>query len=273
MSAMTRDELKLFLKQRGMAGMDPADIENLADTIVVAGEAGATIATTDLDCGASGTAGTLDIFPSTASKGKLAVSVTDQTGNTTVGLVVGAMADARTITLRDPGAAASILTTTDATAAATAATAVEITRSCDVSARIVSLAATTLAVSEATHSDKVIVLNHTGASSTATLPAATGSGTRVTFIVGAVNTSNHIITVTGDDTLKGSLDILDMDSTALTSYALSGTDDTITLNGTTTGGQVGDWIECIDIKADVWAVRGKLLCPAGSNIADPTSGS
>jgi len=27
MSAMTRAELKLFLKQRGMGGMDPADID------------------------------------------------------------------------------------------------------------------------------------------------------------------------------------------------------------------------------------------------------
>src|SRR5688572_25163432 len=79
----------------------------------------------NVDAGSSGTAGSVDVFPTTASKGKLAITVTDQTGDTTVSLVAGAMAAARTITLRDPGAAASILTTTDATAAATAATAVE----------------------------------------------------------------------------------------------------------------------------------------------------
>lgn len=83
---------------------------------------------TNLDAGASGTAGTVDVFPSTASKGKLAISVTDQTGDTTVSLVVGAMAGATTVTLRDPGAAASILTTTDATAAATTSTAVELNK-------------------------------------------------------------------------------------------------------------------------------------------------
>lgn len=70
-----------------------------------------TIVVTNIDAGASGTAGTVDVFPATAAKGKLAISVTDQTGDTTVGLVVGAMAAARTITLPDPGAAASIVHT------------------------------------------------------------------------------------------------------------------------------------------------------------------
>ena len=46
----------------------------------------------NLDAGASGTAGTVDVFPTTASKGKLAISCTDQTGDTTVSLVAGAMA-------------------------------------------------------------------------------------------------------------------------------------------------------------------------------------
>jgi len=74
----------------------------------------------NLDAGASGTAGTVDVFPTTASKGKLAVSVTDQTGNTTVGLVIGAMAAARTITLADPLASADILTGKMAAVARTA---------------------------------------------------------------------------------------------------------------------------------------------------------
>lgn len=62
--------------------------------------------------GASGTAGTLNVFPTTASKGKLALTVTDQSTDTTVSLVIGAMAAARTITLNDPGATASLLTST-----------------------------------------------------------------------------------------------------------------------------------------------------------------
>lgn len=66
----------------------------------------------NLDAGSSGVAGSVDIFPTTASKGKLALTVTDQTGDTTVGLVIGAMAAARTITLADPGATANIITST-----------------------------------------------------------------------------------------------------------------------------------------------------------------
>lgn len=70
-----------------------------------------TVNATNVDAGASGTAGTVDIFPTTASKGKLAISCTDQTGNTTVGLVAGAMGQATTLTINDPGAsAASVLT-------------------------------------------------------------------------------------------------------------------------------------------------------------------
>lgn len=80
---------------------------------------------TNLDAGASGTAGSVDVFPSTASKGKLAITCTDQAGNTTVSLTAGAMAAARTITIPDPGDAASVLMTTG-TATATSATTAEI---------------------------------------------------------------------------------------------------------------------------------------------------
>lgn len=75
----------------------------------------------NIDAGASGTAGSVDVFPSTASKGKAAITCTDQTGNTTVSLVVGAMAAARTITFPDPLAAANVLYgKNNATATATA---------------------------------------------------------------------------------------------------------------------------------------------------------
>jgi hypothetical protein len=226
---------------------------------------------TNIDIGASGAAGTLDLFPGTATSGKLALSVTDQTGDTTVSVVIGAMAGARTITLRDPGAAASILTSTDGTAAATTSTAVELTRIADVSTRLVAVGGTSLAVTVAAHADRIILLDHSAAESTATLPAAAGTGAVFRFIVSAVNTNNHIITITGDDTMKGSVNILDNDAAAQGAFAATTTDNTITLNGTTTGGQIGDWIELVDIAADVWAVRGDLVVPAGSNPADPFS--
>jgi hypothetical protein len=226
----------------------------------------------DVNVGASGTAGVFDVFPATGSKGKLNVSVTDQTGNTTVSLVIGAMAAARTITVRDPGAAASVLTTTDATAAAIAATAVEIARACDTSARLVSVGGTALTITEALHDGKIVKLDHTAAPSTCTLPLATGSGSVFRFIVTAINTNNHLIKVaSAAGTISGSVNILDADAAAQTAYSTAATTDTITLNGTTTGGQVGDMIELVDIATDKWAIRGQLVCPAGSNIATPFS--
>lgn len=226
----------------------------------------------DIDAGLSGTAGSVDIFPTTASKGKLAITCTDQTGDTTVSLIVGAMAAARTITLRDPGAAASILTTTDATAAATTATAAEISRACDTSARMVSLTGTT-AITEALHEGKIGVITGTGAAYTYTLPEATGSGAIYRFVMNQVNTSNTIF-VTADLTnasFFGSVNILDKDAAAQAAYAPAATDGTMTLNGTTTGGAVGDYIKFIDIAVDKWMVFGQLQCPTGSNPATPFS--
>lgn len=66
---------------------------------------------TDLDCGASGTAGTLDIFPTTALKGKIALTAADSAGNTTTTIVNASQAAARTYTIPDAGAAASFVMT------------------------------------------------------------------------------------------------------------------------------------------------------------------
>lgn len=62
-----------------------------------------------VDIGKSGTAGSLDIFPATASKGKLTIACTNQTGDTTVTLNANAMGQASTINIADPGIAASYL--------------------------------------------------------------------------------------------------------------------------------------------------------------------
>jgi hypothetical protein len=131
-------------------------------------------------------------------------------------------------------------------------------RNAAVAARIVSLTGST-SLTAATHGDRVLVLNGTGSAFTQTLPAATGSGTRFYFLVGAVNTSNHLIKVTGNDVMYGNIitnstgdtpDLAQPWPTAIDS-------DTITLNGTTTGGQaVGDYIELIDFATDKWFVTG-----------------
>jgi len=63
----------------------------------------------NLDAGSSGTAGTVDVFPGTASKGKIAITAANSTGDTTTTIVNAAQAAARTYTIPDALAAAEFL--------------------------------------------------------------------------------------------------------------------------------------------------------------------
>lgn len=65
----------------------------------------------NLDAGASGAAGTVDVFPSTASKGKLSITAADSAGDTTTRLVNASQAGARTYTIPDAGADADFVMT------------------------------------------------------------------------------------------------------------------------------------------------------------------
>jgi hypothetical protein len=228
----------------------------------------------DIDAGLSGTAGSVDIFPSTVTSGKLAITCADQTGDTTVSLVAGTMAGATTITLRDPGAAASFVTTTDATAAATTATAAEITLACDISAKAVVALTGTAAITAADHAGRICYITGSGSAYTYTLPEATGTGHVYTFIMGEVNTSNTVFT-TADATnadYRGQAQLLDLDGSTISGFAPAATDELITLNGTTTGGAIGDKVVITDIATDVWQVNITGNVPAGSNPATPFSG-
>jgi hypothetical protein len=225
-----------------------------------------TVGVVNLDAGSSGVAGTVDVFPTTASKGKLSLTCSDQAGNTTVTVVADEMAAARTIHLPDPGATSYILQSTG-TDTATSATATEITGNCDASVRLVA-AGGTETCAPATHEGRITCLD-TASGSVVTLPAATGSGAIYKFVITVVPTSNaHIVKVTGTDTMFGAVLTYDADSTAVTFYAAAGTDDTLTLPGTTAGGSIGDWFEFTDVVAAKWAVKGMTTCAAGSNISD-----
>jgi hypothetical protein len=138
------------------------------------------------------------------------------------------------------------------------ATAAEINRSSDTSTRVVTLSGST-SITEALHDKKILLMTGTGSAFTQTLPAATGSGSVFEFVVGAVNTSNHIIKVTGDDVMYGQLITCSTgDTPDLAQPWITAADsDTITLNGTTTGGlAVGDRIIIEDVAADKWVVSG-----------------
>lgn len=149
----------------------------------------------------------------------------------------------------------------------------EIDRVCDVSARLVG-AGGTLSATVAGHDGKTILLD-TAAGSVVTLPAAAGTGAIMKFLVSVTATSNsHIIKVNdATDLIHGFISVLDLDAASDTSYKANGTTfDTITMNRTTTGGVIGDYVELQDIAANTWVVtRGRLTCVAGSNPATPFS--
>ena len=129
------------------------------------------------------------------------------------------------------------------------ATAEEINAVADASGRIINLDATSLTITAAAHGERIVVLLHTAAASTVTLPAATGSGSRYTFIVGAVNTNNHVIQVANATDVFEGLALMSafVGGSATLPFEAAADSDTITLNGTTTGGAaIGDRVEIID---------------------------
>lgn len=154
---------------------------------------------------------------------------------------------------------------------AVTATAEEINRAADVSGRLVNLTAGTLAITEALHDGKVITVNKADGA-TLTLPAATGSGTKIHVVVGTTITSvGLVIAAAGDDTMKGLALGLDGDGVPANAWATVSDTDTITMDGTTQGGVVGDEAILIDIAAGLWAVQLKLQ--QSETEATPFSGS
>ena len=118
-------------------------------------------------------------------------------------------------------------------------------------------------------SGKTIVLNKADGI-TVTLPAATGTNNRFFFVVQTTITSNNTIiqVVNSSDIFIGSI-INVVDSTSESIWPSAGDSDTITLNGTTTGGIAGDYFEIIDIATGIFFI--KALSKSTGTAATPFS--
>ena len=150
------------------------------------------------------------------------------------------------------------------------ATGVEINRACDVSARIVNLTAATLSVTTALHDGKIITINKADGSAI-TLPAATGSGSIFKFFVGTTVTSSAVTikVADGSDVMFGQA-VMAIDGGTTNNFFLTAADsDTISLNGSTTGGYKGDYIELIDVAENTYRVL--MTCKATGTEATPFS--
>lgn len=110
--------------------------------------------------------------------------------------------------------------------------------------------------------DKQTIKLDTLAGSTVTLPAATGSGVRFRFVVSVLATSNnHIVKVANSsDTMQGIIvSSDDTSANAVAFAAIAGTDDTITLNRSTSGSvSKGEWFDIEDFAVNVWQVSGVI---------------
>jgi len=120
----------------------------------------------------------------------------------------------------------------------------------------VSATGATLTCTKDAHAGRTIVISAV-AGCAVTLPAATGTGSVYRFIIGSTITSNSttIKVANSTDVMSGRAFVISDGAAAVLGYATGATSDTITLNGTTLGGLIGDHIEIIDAIAGTFAVR------------------
>lgn len=96
------------------------------------------------------------------------------------------------------------------------------------------------------------------AGSTVTLPPAKGTGFKYQFRVGTAVTSNaNVIQVENSvDVINGVIVGAADAGNSVLGWETPLLSDTITMDGSTTGGFVGDYIELVDIKEGVYSVSG-----------------
>ena len=130
--------------------------------------------------------------------------------------------------------------------------------------------ATTLTVTQALHGGRTVTIS-SAAPIAITLPQATGTGTTYKFQiqVAATGTSHTISHANATDVMQGVAWALTTASANVVGYGTTATSNTISLNGTTLGGVVGDIVEITDVKTGFFSV--KLFTSPTGTTATPVS--
>ncbi len=120
----------------------------------------------------------------------------------------------------------------------------------------ISLTAATYTLTAEAHSGTTLVATR-AAGITCTLPAALGHGTEFNVFVSTTITSNSLIVKVANstDVMQGVAYVAQDAGDTVNSFETASTSDTITMNGTTTGGLRGDRIRLKDVAAGVWEVQ------------------
>lgn len=122
--------------------------------------------------------------------------------------------------------------------------------------RVVTLATSTTLTRDS-HAGKLIRLS-LAAGPAIVMPAAEGTGDTYEFTIGTSLSGTCTIKVAStSDTLRGHVQVdASLGSNAPVSFTAGTTADTVSLNGTTTGGKLGDYFKFVDEKSGVWHVEG-----------------
>lgn len=118
------------------------------------------------------------------------------------------------------------------------------------------IAFTASATLSASHADTILVVN-AAAGLTLTLPAASGSGLSFDIMIGTTVTSNSVVVkvANASDVMSGAAFQAADGGATVGAYETAATDDTITFNGSTTGGIKGDRVMLKDAGTNLWSVQ------------------
>jgi hypothetical protein len=119
-----------------------------------------------------------------------------------------------------------------------------------------SVTASTLTV-DSTYNGSITPINR-AAGTAITLPASSGSQAEYTFLIGTTVTSNSttVKVVNATDVMNG---VANVGGTTGAVYSTLPASDTITLNGSTTGGVAGSIITVKDVATGFWQVTANLI--------------
>lgn len=110
-------------------------------------------------------------------------------------------------------------------------------------------------LTSANHAGRTMNLN-VASGATVTLPAASGSGNTYRFFVQTTITSNNYViqVANGDDTMAGVAVVANDGGDTASIFETAAASDTITLDGSTTGGILGGQIEIQDVATNKFRV-------------------
>jgi len=133
------------------------------------------------------------------------------------------------------------------------------------------LTAATAAVTPDDHSGRTVLLDR-AAGQALTLPTATGSGNSYRFFVQTTITSNATTITAADatDVMAGMALVANDTNASASLFGTVAASDTISFNGSSTGGIRGTTVELQDVAEDLWSVR--IVGAATGTEASPFSG-